>query len=351
MKKSGILNLLGGRIWIHRYARELSQRCDKSAAYLEKDMIAAKKRNHISFGEYEWTGYYDLDDEQKKTISTLWSRAQLRKKYTKRLYKAVLMDKVIFARVYAAYYGRSYLRSQELTEGTYEAFVKGTKKIVYKPYTKGGGTGIRVLPADTEEEKKSSYEKLKNLSPGIIEQWISQHEKMQNLYPKAVNVVRLYSVCTPAGIYLFAPVLFVAREKEISNGCQDALTAMADIRTGEVLTDAVDQNKLEMHESHPYTGVKFKGFQIPCWEKILMMMEEVVRFTTFISNVGWDVAITPEGPVLIEGNTIPGFNTAQYKEFLKLTGGYGYQPIFDEAVRGVPFADTARYEKVLIKLK
>lgn len=46
-----------------------------------------------------------------------------------------------------------------------------------------------------------------------------------------MSIVRFYTVTAPSGTYLFAPVLTAAIEKDISNGCQDALTAMIDIRT------------------------------------------------------------------------------------------------------------------------
>ena len=60
---------------------------------VEKDIIQAKKDNHISFGEYAWTGFYDLTQEQKKTVSTLWSRMEFRKKFTDRRYIGMLMNK------------------------------------------------------------------------------------------------------------------------------------------------------------------------------------------------------------------------------------------------------------------
>lgn len=145
---------------------------------------------------------------------------------------------------------------------------------------------------------------------------------------------------------MFAPVLTTALHKNIANGCQDALTAMIDIRTGQVLTDAVDQNKLVEYAAHPVTGVKFKGLQINHWEETLEMMRRAVPLVGRLSNVGWDVAITKDGPVMIEGNTIPGFNTAQYSGFHWITDGYGYQPLFD-AVKGEEFKDDGRYEKVV----
>ena len=61
------------------------------------------------------------------------------------------------------------------------------------------------------------------------------------------------------------------------------------------------------------------------------------------------LAITENGPVLIEANTIPGFTTAQYSGYGWVTDGYGYQPLFD-AVHGIGFEDDGRYEKVVLRL-
>ena len=101
---------------------------------------------------------------------------------------------------------------------------------------------------------------------------------------------------------------------------------------------------------HPVTGVAFKGFQIPFWVETIEMMKKAVPEASYISNIGWDVAITNSGPVIVEANTIPGFNTAQYRGFREITNGMGYQPIFDEAVNGKPFTNMLDYEKVLIRL-
>ena len=66
--------------------------------------------------------------------------------------------------------------------------------------------------------------------------------------------------------------------------------------------------------------------------------------------IGWDVAITPEGPLLIEANTIPGFNTAQYRGYAWVTEGWGYQPLFDEGLKGTPLPQDGRYDRVLMKV-
>ena len=222
-------------------------------------------------------------------------------------------------------------------------------KVVYKPNCKGQGTGVRILPAVTEAEQADTLAYLRANSGGIVEEYIQQHPTLAQLNPGAVSIVRFYTVTAPSGTYLFAPVLTAAIEKDISNGCQDALTAMIDIRTGVVLTDAVDQNNCIDYAAHPVTGVAFPGLQLPFWDETIDMMRRAVPLASKISNIGWDVTMTADGPLIIEANTIPGFNTAQYRGYAWVTDGYGYQPLFDE-LNGKPFVPNNHYARVLLKL-
>lgn len=337
------------RKYIREFAEDYAARYGKNAKDVEKDIIKAKKLNHISFGEYEWIGHYGLNLDQKKTVSTLWTRMEFRKKFTDRRYIGMLMNKYIFSKVFAEFFGRQCLQASDVDADALRKLGEAAGAVVYKPNCKGMGQGIRILPVATESQAKEALACIRSVGNGIVEEYICQDAALSRLNPKAVNVIRFYSVCSPEGSFLFAPVLTVAHKNDISNGCQDALTALVDIRTGKVLTDAVDQNEMVEYRTHPVTGAAFRGVQLPYWEETVAMMRRVVPLAEKVSNIGWDVTITGDGPVLIEANTIPGFTTAQYSGYGWVTEGYGYQPLFD-AVHGVGFEDDGRYEKVVLRL-
>ena len=341
--------MITSRKYIREFAKDYAGRYGKNPKEIEQDILQAKKLNHISFGEYEWPGHCELTPEQKKTVSTLWTRMEFRKMYTDRRYIGMLMNKYIFSKVFAEFYGRKCAQASDIDEELLKKMADGSGQVVYKPNCKGMGKGIRILKVTTKEEIGEALEGIRSGGNGIVEEYICQDEVLSELYPKAVSVVRFYSVCSPKGSFLFAPVLTVAHQNEISNGCQDALTSMVDIRTGEVLTQAVDQNEMVEYKTHPVTGKAFQGVMLPFWKETIGMMRRVVPLASKISNIGWDVAITRDGPILVEANTIPGFTTAQYSGFGKITNGYGYQPLFD-AVHDIGFEDDGRYEKVVLKL-
>ena len=96
------------------------------------------------------------------------------------------------------------------------------------------GKGVRVLPVTCAEDIKDALDHIRNGGNGIIEEYICQDNVLSELNPSAVSVVRFYSVTSPYGTHLFAPVLTSALHKDIANGCQDALTAVVDIRTGRI---------------------------------------------------------------------------------------------------------------------
>ena len=91
---------------------------------------------------------------------------------------------------------------------------------------------------------------------------------------------------------------------------QGGMGCSINIETGKLIGNAVDKD-LNEFESHPTSGVKFDGFQIPNWDKVKQMVLEAALVNNNIHVVGWDVAVTEEGATFIEGNRRPGFDLVQ----------------------------------------
>lgn len=54
--------------------------------------------------------------------------------------------------------------------------------------------------------------------------------------------------------------------------------------------------------THPETGVSLKGFSIPLWEQAIELAKTAHRSFAKCGTLGWDVAMTPTGPRIIETN-------------------------------------------------
>ena len=54
--------------------------------------------------------------------------------------------------------------------------------------------------------------------------------------------------------------------------------------------------------NHPVSGIPFEGFVIPYWAQARELAKEAARTALPVRTIGWDIALTPQGPCLIEGN-------------------------------------------------
>jgi len=54
--------------------------------------------------------------------------------------------------------------------------------------------------------------------------------------------------------------------------------------------------------AHPITGKPFKGFLIPYWPQVCQLAYRAALAALPMRTIGWDIAITADGPCLIEGN-------------------------------------------------
>jgi hypothetical protein len=83
-----------------------------------------------------------------------------------------------------------------------------------------------------------------------------------------------------------------------------------DPETGKLVGNAIDKDNQEF-EVHPTTGVRFDGFQLPCFEEAKQMALSACLMSDKILVIGWDVALSENGPVVIEANRWPGFDLVQ----------------------------------------
>ncbi len=61
-------------------------------------------------------------------------------------------------------------------------------------------------------------------------------------------------------------------------------------------------NGLEPVDRHPATGAAFGEFVLPHWGEFVEVVNRAAERFLPVRAIGWDVAITPAGPVIVEGN-------------------------------------------------
>jgi hypothetical protein len=89
--------------------------------------------------------------------------------------------------------------------------------------------------------------------------------------------------------------------------------AVVDLETGRLglMTGDTPECLSQWYERHPVTGVDVVGRQVPFWNEMATLAERAHQVCRDRVLVGWDIAMTPEGPVLLEGNTYPDMHFPQ----------------------------------------
>ena len=100
----------------------------------------------------------------------------------------------------------------------------------------------------------------------------------------------------------------------VDNFGQGGLAAPVDVATGRlhVATLKSARHLGARVDTHPTTGTRIEGYQLPYWAELADLVCRAHRAVSpVIPVVGWDVAIAESGPVLVEANNVPGTATLQ----------------------------------------
>jgi len=154
----------------------------------------------------------------------------------------------------------------------------------------------------------------------VFEETIRQHRRLAELYPHSLNTLRVTTVRRPSGdvLDLVMIIRIGSGGQYVDNASAGGIAVGVDLSSGTVLRAPSTLHHFggTVHESHPDTGVAVRGFQVPLFEEAVELGHRAARYIDY-PLVGWDVAITDDGVVLLEGNDTPHLYYGDY-----LGGGY-----------------------------
>jgi len=218
----------------------------------------------------------------------------------------ILDDKWLFYQSYKNYFTHKIYSLEEIkaNNSIIDNLLSGShEKLVFKGSHGKCGSEVKVVNT-SELNPKTFIDFMIDNNFDIIEEFIYQHHKLNELSPSAVNTVRIFTQLDHKGmVHLLGCRLRISVNSPIDNLAAGNLAAPIDDISGEITGPAIysDITKEEVY-FHPITKVEILGFQVPFWSEIISLVKSAALQHPQNKSIGWDVAITKDGPSLIEGN-------------------------------------------------
>jgi len=149
----------------------------------------------------------------------------------------------------------------------------------------------------------------------MVQQRLSNHPDIADLADQslmAIRVITCKSNFDQKAIVTYAFIRVITR-LEPSWPVTYELGIAVDLATGKLGPATGDKEKwlLEWWDVHPVTGAQVTGRQMPHWEEIKAIALKAHDAAQGRLLVGWDIAVTPDGPLVLEGNSYPDVDFPQ----------------------------------------
>ena len=274
----------------------------------------AQKRTGCTYKEFLIYRFFDLTpEEQEKVFVAKFSRKLTAKYDVDPKFVAMLYDKEATNNYFPELVRRPWCVNTKISLEDFTEKFAESKRIIYKPLDGHRGMGVEAFDVNRENAQEV-FNELQTFPEGVVEQYVVQHSEMSRICPTSVNTIRIVTISsntqpvTPDGKYAdiaYASLRMGGGNSIVDNFHSGGMVANIDLETGKMVTDAADMDG-HVFANHPATGTKIKGFQIPFFQEALDMVTEAIKVHKVQGYLGWDVAITEDGPLLIELNVVPG---------------------------------------------
>lgn len=168
----------------------------------------------------------------------------------------------------------------------------------------------------TRDQLLSRLARKSRKTPLLAQKRLTNHPTLEPLNNGALSTVRVLTCLNEAEepeIVGAAMRMATGENHVVDNLHAGGIAAAVDLETG-VLGSASNLGadaRLGWIDRHPVSGAPITGAQLPMWGEVREFAVRAHRAFGDRIVIGWDIAITPDGPVLVEGNAAPDFDIMQ----------------------------------------
>ncbi|MDD2181333.1 MAG: sugar-transfer associated ATP-grasp domain-containing protein [Bacilli bacterium] len=281
----------------------ISVKANKNIFLTFLDVIYCGIKYQAGYHDYLEFEFYNLNSKERLTYITRGINNQIVSNFNDKHEWYKFDDKFYFQQLFNEFTKRDFM----LLDNNYEefkSFLKKHKVVIAKPRCGEGGEGIEKIVYDPKQNIEDVFNQLVNNNQLLIEECVTQHEKMNELYDQSVNTLRMFTFIKDGKSHFLQAVLKLGNGGIIDNFAGGGMYTILD-DSGKVIYKAIDKDD-NTYETHPVTNKKIIGFQVPMFDEAVRLVIDASAVVPEVGYIGWDVAISKDGPIIIEGNCYPG---------------------------------------------
>ena len=308
-------------------AKEASAQHHKAVPVIVADMLWSAARHNVGFQDYIDYDFAMLSQAERETFMTHPVSNQLSQRYDHPDFRWIFQDKVAFDQHFAEHLHREWMVVEEGNADAVRDFAQRLGTIVTKEPVGQAGTGVHRYHAAEIEDWTDFHRGLLARGELLIEEVIRQHDALAAVCPGTVNTTRITAFFDGEKAHILAMAQKFGRGAVSDQMTFGGFYTMLD-ENGHAVGAGYDSHG-HVHETHPDTGFPIADFQLPHMEAVRAFIDQVARVVPQVQYVGWDVVVSPEGPVLVEGN----WGAGVYENKPSVTGiRTGHKPRYRDVI-------------------
>ena len=286
-------------------------KCGQNKVKTFFDMCWCGARYGAGYYDYVMFGFYNMNGHQRDTYLTRVRNKKVIDHMNDLSYSDEFDDKLRFNQRFAKYLGRKTLNGETATLTEFTDFIAGQEAIFAKINHGDCGRGVERLRVADFASPDAMLAYIREHKLVVLEHQLVQHPDMARLHPNSVNTMRIVTDNVNGNVTIAYIIVKMGTGGSVcDNSGQGGILARVDVDTGRISTPATD-DYFHVYDTHPDTGIPLVGYQLPMVPEAIAMAKEAAQVFPQVGHVGWDMAVTPDGPAIIEGNNFPGTDLCQ----------------------------------------